>query len=349
MVLTKTIKLGNLKIGAKHPVRIKGMLKSPCSDREKLIAEAKLLEREGAEALRIAVKEAKGAKIVKALKKEISIPLVADIHFSHSLAILSIENGFDGIRLNPLNIYKPGQVAQVAQAAKQHKIPIRVGINSGGFKKDFSSPQALATQMVTKVKDYLGLLEKENFFDIMVSLKGSDIESTIIANELFSKEFDYPLHLGITATGTMLGGAVKSSIGLGRLLTKGIGNIVRVSLTARSFLEIRTAKHILEALNLRKFGPQIVSCPTCSRCEVDLIKIVERFNEQLTKTGIAKPIRIALMGCAVNGPGEAYQADIGAAFGSNRAVIFKKDKILKNSDEDNIIKDLLEEVRKIWM
>jgi (E)-4-hydroxy-3-methylbut-2-enyl-diphosphate synthase len=346
---TRTITLGSLKIGSKYPVRIKGMLKTPYQDIKGLIAEAKSLEKEGVEALRIAVREETDAKIAKVLKKEIKIPIVADIHFHYKIALAAIENGFDGIRLNPLNICKVDEVRQVAKEAKICKIPIRVGVNSGGFKKDFSSPRIFARQMVNSVGRYLRILEKEKFFDIMVSLKGSDAASTIIANELFSKEFNYPLHLGITATGSFLNGVVKSSIGLGGLLSKGIGNVIRVSLTAPSFWEIRVAKYILQALNLRKYGPEIVSCPTCSRCEVKLIDIVEKFNKELENSGLSAPIRIALMGCVVNGPGEAYQADIGAAFGKKKAVIFRKDKILRQSDENNIIKDLLEEARRIWI
>ncbi|MDD4954748.1 MAG: flavodoxin-dependent (E)-4-hydroxy-3-methylbut-2-enyl-diphosphate synthase [Candidatus Omnitrophica bacterium] len=347
---TRTVKLGNLQIGGKHPVRVKGMLKTPYSDLKGLIREARQLEEEGAEALRVAVREESNAGIVKIFKKEgIKVPLVADIHFHYKTALAAIDNGFDGIRLNPLNITKPGEIRQVVKEAKIHKIPIRVGVNSGGFKKGFSSSRQLAAQMVSSVGRYIRILEKESFFDIMVSLKGSDAESTIIANELFARKFDYPLHLGITATGSYLSGVVKSSIGLGAVLSKGIGNIIRVSLTAPSFLEIRVAKYILQALKLRTYGPEIVSCPTCSRCEVKLINIVDRFEAELTGSGLSAPIRIALMGCVVNGPGEARQADIGAAFGKKKAIIFRKDKILRQSDEKNIIKDLLQEARKIWM
>jgi (E)-4-hydroxy-3-methylbut-2-enyl-diphosphate synthase len=201
--------------------------------------------------------------------------------------------------------------------------------------------------MVRAVRDYLKILEKERFFDIMVSLKGSDIRSTVSANELFAKEFDYPLHLGITATGAFLNGIVKSSIGLSGLLSKGIGNIIRVSLTAPSYWEIRIAKNILAALSLRKSGPEIISCPTCSRCEVDLIKIVEKFDEKLRQSCLEKPLKVAIMGCVVNGPGEARAADIGVAFGNKKAVIFKKYKIIKQTDEKNIITDLFKEVARL--
>ncbi|MBP7088862.1 MAG: flavodoxin-dependent (E)-4-hydroxy-3-methylbut-2-enyl-diphosphate synthase [Candidatus Omnitrophica bacterium] len=344
--MTKIVKIGNLKIGGSNPVRIKGMLKTLTKDTKNLIKEARTLESEGAEAIRVAVKEKKDAKLAKLLKKHISIPLVADIHFNSSLGLLAIKEGFPGIRLNPLNIYHKKDVSKIAAMAREYGVSVRIGVNSGGFKKDFFSPQDLAEEMVKKVEDYLKILEAEKLFDIMVSMKGSDVISTIVANRIFSKRHDYPLHLGITASGPFLEGITKSSVGLGSLLNSGIGSIIRVSLTAPSYLEVRVAKHILEALNLRRFGPEIISCPTCSRCEANLIKIVDSFKKRLQASGFKKNLRIAIMGCVVNGPGEAYQADIGAAFGKKKAVIFKKDKILKISDENKIITDLLREVKK---
>ena len=325
------------------------MLKTPPYRLAKLIAEAKVLEKEGAEAIRVAVKEEKDARLADILKREINTPLVADIHFNHRLAISAIEKGFDGIRLNPLNISKEAYVREVVRCAKKNNISIRIGINSGGFKKNFSSSAALAKEMVRKTKQYLKIFEKEQFFDIMVSLKGSTTLSTTMANELFAKEFDYPLHLGVTATGPFLCGIVKTSIALGELLSKGIGSVIRVSLTAPSFWEIRVAKYILQSLDVRHFGPQIISCPTCSRCEVDLVSIVDNFQKALDGECVKKPLHIAIMGCVVNGPGEAYQADIGAAFGRDKCVIFKKGKVLGQSDEKNIIKDLFKEARKLWM
>jgi (E)-4-hydroxy-3-methylbut-2-enyl-diphosphate synthase len=346
--VSRKVKLGNLSIGGKSPVRIKGMLKTPLSDTRNLVREAKQLEAEGAEAIRVAVREQKDAKVAKLLKQHTSLPLVADIHFHAPLALLAIERGFEGIRLNPMNIYQPRQVRDIARAAKKAGISIRVGVNSGGFKRRFSSPQALARRMLKEVEVYLKLLERENFFDIMVSLKGSDVLSTITANELFARRHNYPLHLGITATGPFLEGVVKSSLGLGNLLSRGLGAVIRVSLTAPSFWEIRAAKYILQALSLRCFGPEIISCPTCSRCQVDLVSIVGRFKQALAKEKIKRPLRIAIMGCVVNGPGEAYQADIGVAFGENKAVIFKKDKILGSSSEKKIVADLIKKVRQIW-
>ncbi|UCG35028.1 MAG: flavodoxin-dependent (E)-4-hydroxy-3-methylbut-2-enyl-diphosphate synthase [Candidatus Omnitrophota bacterium] len=346
--MNRTVKIGNLKVGGKNPVRIKGMIKSDARKPQRVIAEAKRLEEEGVEAIRIAVKEKQDLKLLSRLKQHVSLPLVADIHFSPELALHSIESGFDGIRINPLNITKEGQIREIARAAKKHKVSIRVGINSGGFKRNFKSPHSLAQAMVRKAEGCLKMLEKENFFDIMVSLKGSDIASTVIANRLFAKKFSYPLHLGITASGPFLEGIIKSSVGLGILLSEGIGDVIRVSLTAPSFWEIRGAKYILQSLDLRKFGPQIVSCPTCSRCEVDLINIVDRFKKEIGKAGFSKPLKIALMGCVVNGPGEAYQADIGIAFGKKKGAIFRKDKILGWTNEKNSVSDLLKEIDRIW-
>ena len=346
--MSKRVKIGDLGVGGKNPVRIKGMLKTPTKNTKDFIKEAKALEKEGAEAIRVAVREKKDALVAKLLKKHIRAPLVADVHFHANLALMSIDQGFDGIRLNPLNINKKKEVKEIAKAAKAAGISIRVGINSGGFKRRFSSPKALGFQMVKEVETYLKVLEAENFFDIMVSLKGSDVLSTIAANKLFSKRHNYPLHLGITATGPFLEGVVKSSLGLGSLLHQRVGDIIRVSLTAPSFWEIRVAKYILQALNLRQFGPEIISCPTCSRCEVDLVSIVDKFKEALEKEKIKQPARIAIMGCVVNGPGEAYQADIGVAFGKKKAVIFKKDKILGQSSDKKIVADLIKEVRQRW-
>jgi len=346
--MSKRVKIGNLSVGGKNPIRIKGMLKTPTRNTKDLIKEAKTLEKEGAEAIRVAVREEKDALVAKLLKKHIQTPLVADVHFHAKLALSSIDQGFDSIRLNPLNIRKTKEVREIAKAAKSSGISIRVGVNSGGFKRQFSSPKALGAQMVKEVEAYLKVLEAVNFFDIMVSLKGSDVLSTLAANELFSKRHNYPLHLGITATGPFLEGIAKSSLGLGSLLHQGVGDIIRVSLTAPSFWEIRVAKYILQALSLRKFGPEIISCPTCSRCEVDLVSIVDKFKKALEKEKIKQPVRIAIMGCVVNGPGEAYQADIGVAFGKKKAVIFKKDKILGQSSEKKIVGDLIKEVRQRW-
>ena len=340
-------KIGGLRIGAQYPVRIKGMLKTPVHKLEELIAEAKCLEREGAEAIRMAIKDESAFRARQILKKHISVPMVADIHFHYKFALKAIDAGFEGIRLNPLNITKELEVREVARAAKKNKVSIRVGVNSGGFKRRFRSIDEQAAVMVKAAGEYIRMVEKSGFFDIMVSLKGADVATTIATNRLFVKKFNYPLHLGVTATGPYEQALVKSAIGIGVLLNEGIGNVIRVSLSAPSVLEIKAAKNILTALDLRRFGPEIISCPTCSRCEVDLINIVKDFEKALADSNFKKPVKIAVMGCVVNGPGEAYQADIGAAFGKDKAAIFKKDKILGFSTRRNIIGDLLKKAKEL--
>ena len=347
MSKTTVAKIGGLKIGSQYPVRIKGMLKTPLSRLDDLIAEAKAQETEGAEAIRVATKEESAAKIRTVLKKYIKVPMVADIHFHYKSALAAIDNGFEGIRLNPLNIAKESEVHEVVRAAKINKVSIRVGVNSGGFKRRFKSVDEQAGVMVKEAAGYLRMFEKFGFYDTMVSLKGADVATTIAANRLFAGKFAYPIHLGVTATGLYEQALVKSAIGIGVLLQEGIGNVVRVSLSAPSVLEIKAAKDILIALDLRRFGPEIISCPTCSRCEVDLINIVKDFEKAVRDSDFKKPVKIAVMGCVVNGPGEAYQADIGAAFGKDKAVIFKKDKILGLSTRRNIIKDLLQKTEEL--
>lgn len=344
---TRLVRIGKLAVGGKNPVRIKAMLKTSTVDVTGLIAEAKQLAACGAEAIRMAVLTESDAKLARRLKERLSVPLVADIHFDYKLALAAIENNFDGIRLNPLNINKKKEVREVVRAAKARGISIRVGVNSGGFKKDFSTPLAMARAMVSECRRYIKVLEAENFFDIMVSLKGADVPTTILANRLFSQGCDYPLHLGVTASGSFLEGITKSAVGLGVLLQEGIGEVIRVSLSAPSVDEVRAAQYILTALHKRRFGHEIISCPTCSRCEVNLIDIVNEFRKKIDTVQCVKPLRIAIMGCAVNGPGEAYQADIGVAFGKKTAVIFKKDKIVCRSSEDSVIADLLREIESM--
>jgi len=342
--MTKIAKIGNIKIGSEYPIRIKGMLKKNLTDREAILKEALDLEKEGAEIIRIAVKDRNNIGILNYLKKSISAPLVADIHFNYKLALESIEAGFDGIRLNPLNIKDTNGIREVIKKAKAKKTHIRVGINSGGFKKRLSK-EKLANEMVKNALEFIKLLEKEKFQNISISLKASDVNTTILANRILSKKTDYPIHLGVTATGTFLEGIVKSVLGIGILLNEGIGNILRVSLTSDSILEIKVAKFILQALNLRYFSPEIISCPTCSRTQVDLIRIVNEFQKKLNSLSNSNlPKKIAIMGCEVNGPGEASFADIGIAFGNKRAILFKKGKILRVLKEDNLIEEFLKEV-----
>ena len=328
--MTMQIKVGNVKIGRGAPISIQSMTKTDTRDISSTIRQIKELERSGCEIIRVAVKDFKAAEAIKAIKRKINLPLVADIHFDYRLALCAIENGADKIRLNPGNIYKEDEVREVVMAAKKRKIPIRIGTNSGSIRNRLKT-NVLADDMVKSVLDYIKILERMDFYDIIVSLKASDVVSTIEAYKLFSKKSKYPLHLGITAAGPVSTGIVKSAIGIGALLLDGIGDTIRVSLTGDPLEEVIAAKNILQALNLRNFGPEIISCPTCGRCQVNLEKIAEEVGSRVKSQGRKEQIKIAIMGCEVNGPGEVKEADIGIACGKGTGVIFKRGKIMKLS------------------
>jgi len=335
---TRQIRVGDVKIGGAAPISIQSMVKRDTSDVKATVAEIKRLERAGCEIVRVAIKDRDDALAVRAIKRNIKIPLVCDIHFDHRLALACIVAGADKIRLNPGNIRKREEITAVARAAKRAKIPIRIGVNSGSAGS--SKPQAL----VEAAKSYVKILEALDFRDIIISLKASDVISTVEAYRQMSEFCDYPLHLGVTAAGPHESGIVKSAIGIGSLLLDGIGDTVRVSLTSDPVEEVGAAKRILGSLGLRNFGPDIISCPTCGRCQVDLIEMVKRVESGL-KT--KKDITIAIMGCEVNGPGEAREADIGIAFGRNSGLLFKKGKVVKKVAAKDAVKSMLKEIRKI--
>ncbi len=353
--MTKQIKVGNVKIGGGAPISIQSMAKTDTRDVSATVRQIKELEKIGCEIVRVAVKDFEAASAIKRIKNRINIPLVADIHFDYRLAILAIENGADKIRLNPGNIYKEDEIREVIKSAKKRKIPIRVGMNSGSLPillrpdnyRD-GVGQDGEDNMVKAALDYIKILERMNFYDIIVSLKASDVLSTIDACRLFSKRSRYPLHLGVTAAGPISTGVVKSSIGIGALLLDGIGDTIRVSLTGHPCEEVLAARNILQAINLRRFGPEIISCPTCGRCQVDLQSIVEDFEKSYQLSAISyqpkECPKIAIMGCEVNGPGEAKEADIGIACGKGSGVIFKNGKILKRVKENNIVKELIKTI-----
>ena len=327
--MTRQIKVGKVKIGKGAPVVIQSMTKTDTRDVRATIKQIRQLEKAGCEIVRVAVKDFEAAEAIKKIKKRIRIPLVADIHFDHRLALLAIQNGADKIRLNPGNIHKEEQVIEVAKAAKRARVAIRVGVNSGSVKGG----------MVKSALDYIKILEKAKFYDIIVSLKASDVVATIKAYREFARKSKYPLHLGITAAGPVSTGLVKSSMGIGVLLLEGIGDTIRVSLTADPCEEV-AAKNILQALGLRRFGPEIISCPTCGRCQVDLQRIVNELGTRDKGQGTRRKIKIAVMGCEVNGPGEAKDADIGIACGKKSGVIFKKGRVIKRVKEKDIVKEL---------
>lgn len=352
--MTKQIKIGKIRIGGKAPIIIQSMTKTDTKDASATIKQIRELEKAGCELVRVAVKDFEAASAIKKIKKRIKIPLAVDIHFDYRLAIAAIRKGADKIRLNPGNIHKEEQVLKVARVAKERRVPIRVGVNSGSVlrAKDTGcrvKGRNLADLMVKSALDYIKVLEKVRFYDIIVSLKASDVLTTIDAYRKFSKESRYPLHLGITAAGPVSTGLIKSSIGIGVLLLEGIGDTIRVSLTGDPREEVIAAKNILQALDLRRFGPEIISCPTCGRCQVDLQKIVKQVEGRITnhKSRITKTQfpSIAIMGCEVNGPGEAREADIGVACGQKSGAIFKKGKILYRVKEKDIVSRLLYEIR----
>jgi len=327
------VKVGNVYIGGKNPVAIQSMAKTKTSDIEKTIKQIKELEAVGCEIVRLAVKDDTDARAIKQIKRGVRLPIVADIHFSPHLAILAIEAGADKIRLNPGNISKKQDVQRIVSALKIAKIPLRVGLNSGSTDKG---------SLIRSCLNYLKIVEKLKFYDTVISVKASNVLDTIEAYRKIAGVCDYPLHLGVTATGSPFSGAIKSSVAIGSLLAQGIGDTIRVSLTANPVEEVIAAKAILESLELRKFGPEVISCPTCGRCEVDLVSIVKELEQRLVSK---KNIKIAAMGCVVNGPGEAKEADIGVAFGKKDGLLFKKGKAIRKIPYNRCVEILLKEIK----
>jgi (E)-4-hydroxy-3-methylbut-2-enyl-diphosphate synthase len=350
---TRSIKIGSLSIGSNNPVAIQSMTKTRTEDVGATLRQIKRLERAGCEIVRIAVKNKADAQAIDKIKAKIKIPLVADIHFDWRLAIEAIERGADKIRLNPGNICKKDEIEKIIQAAKSADISVRVGLNSGSLEK--LCPQgikesSLADTMVKAAMDYIRFIESLGFFNLVVSLKGTDIFDTFTAYRKMSNLCDYPFHLGVTASGLPLDGTVKSSIAVGGLLSEGIGDTIRISLTANPELEIRVAKLILGSLGLHNLGCQIISCPSCGRCEVDLLKIVRELERKLPSFNFknsTRALKVAVMGCVVNGPGEAKQSDIGVAFGRKDGLLFKKGRPIKKVSYSRCVGVLLQEIARL--
>jgi len=346
---SKIIKIGKVKIGGNNPIAIQSMTKTKTADVWATVDQIKELQLAGCEIIRLAVKDEADAKALKLIKQEVSIPVVADIHFNYKLAIIAIESGVDKIRLNPGNIYKENEIKEVVSALKISGIPMRIGLNSGSVKYSGNKKLTVADKLVRSCLDYLKFIEKLKFFNTVISLKASTVLDTVEAYRKVAKVCDYPLHLGVTATGLPSAGAIKSSIAIGTLLMDGIGDTLRISLTDKPVEEVKAAKCILEALELRNFGPQIISCPTCGRCEVDLVKIVSELESKLLTIGnklSTRPFKVALMGCVVNGPGEAKEADLGIAFGKAEGLLFKKGKALKKVLIKDSVSTLINELKK---
>lgn len=333
---TRPIKIGNLIMGGNNHVYIQSMTTTYTKDVDATVDQILRLEKAGCEIVRVAVLDKVDAKALGEIKKRIHIPLVADIHFDYKLALEAIEQGVDKIRLNPGNIKDRSKVEMVVEACKAKKVPIRIGVNSGSLPDNL---EPTAENMIKVAKGHVEILESMDFFDIALSLKATDMNLMIDTYRLAAKTFPYPLHLGVTEAGTAFSGAIKSAMGIGILLHEGIGNTIRVSLTDNPEIEIRAAKEILKNLNLRNDIPNLISCPTCGRIQYDMIDIAKRIETYLQ--GVNKKINVAIMGCKVNGPGEAKHADIGVAGGKGEAVIFKHGQILKKIKEDEVYDELV--------
>ncbi|HHY13310.1 MAG TPA: flavodoxin-dependent (E)-4-hydroxy-3-methylbut-2-enyl-diphosphate synthase [Thermoanaerobacterales bacterium] len=344
---TRKISVGSVSVGGNSPISLQSMTSTYTHDINNTIKQIQELEGLGCDIIRVAIPDERSAKALCEIKKGISIPIIGDIHFDYKLAIMAIEQGrADGIRINPGNIGSLDKIKAILDKAKEYQIPVRIGINSGSLEKDIllEHGKANANALVESALKNIRIFEKLNFKNFKISIKSSEVLTTINAYKMLSDVVDYPLHLGITEAGTSFSGTIKSAVGIGALLSEGIGDTIRVSLTDHPREEIRVGLEILKALGLRKDGVEIISCPTCGRCNIDLVNIAKEVQKK-TST-INKNIKIAIMGCVVNGPGEAKEADIGVAGGSGVGVIFKKGKIIKKIKEDEIVEELLKQIEK---
>jgi (E)-4-hydroxy-3-methylbut-2-enyl-diphosphate synthase len=344
---TKKIRVGQVYIGGDSPITVQSMTKTDTRNVRETIEQIKMLEDAGCQIIRVAVPDMEAARALALIKRATGIPVVADIHFDYRLALLSMENGADKIRINPGNIGEADRVRKVVEVAKSRQIPIRIGVNAGSVEKHIIDKYNGVTPggMVESVLEYVKILEDLNFDQIVISLKASSVLMTMAAYRLISSRCEYPLHIGVTEAGTIFRGIVKSSVGIGSLLAEGIGDTLRVSLTGDPLKEVEAGYEILKALELSNRGIEIVSCPTCGRCEIDLISIANLVEDKLKN--IDKDIKVAIMGCAVNGPGEAREADIGIAGGKGEALLFRKGKIIRKIPQDRIVEELLAEIEKL--
>ena len=346
---TKVVKIGSRKIGGGNPVAIQSTCNTKTDDVRATVEQILRLEKAGCEIIRVTVPDEKAAAAIKEIKKEIHIPLVADIHFDYRMAIAAMENGADKIRINPGNIGSEDRVRAVVDCARELNIPIRVGVNSGSLEKDLIEKyggHVTAEGIVESALDKVKMIEDMGYDNLVISIKSSDVLMCAKAHELIAEKTPYPLHVGITEAGTMWSGNIKSSIGLGMILSRGIGDTIRVSLSADPVEEIKTAKLILRTLGLRKSGVQVVSCPTCGRTNIDLISLANQVQTMVEEYD-DKDIKVAVMGCIVNGPGEAREADIGIAGGNGEGLLIKKGEIIRKVPEADLLRVLREEIEKL--
>ena len=334
--ITKQIEIGGVKIGGGAPISVQSMCNTDTRDVTATVKQIKELEAKGCELIRVAVLNKDAANAIKDIKKQINIPLIADIHFDYRLAITSIENGVDALRINPGNIGNKEHTKKVVELAKINGVPIRIGVNAGSLEKELQEADIpLAEKMVKSALKHIEILEENNFYNTKISLKSSDVQTTIDAYRLMSKTVDYPLHLGVTEAGTFNTGLIKSAVGMGALLSEGIGDTIRVSLTDEPVKEVWAGYEILKSLGIRQKGVNFVSCPTCGRTQINLIELAKKVQKMCED--IQEPLTIAVMGCAVNGPGEAKEADIGIAGGINEGLLIKKGEIVKKLPQSELL------------
>jgi len=338
--------VGNVPVGAMAPIAVQSMTNTPTADVAATVSQIVRLQNAGCEIVRVAVPDGQAAEAISAIKQRICIPLIADIHFDHRLAIAAARAGADALRINPGNIGSAKKVKSVVDCARDVDISIRIGVNSGSLEKDILKKYngVTADAMVESALRHIELIKSFDFHQIKVSLKASDVSRTVEAYRLLSGKTDLPLHVGVTEAGSLYTGIVKSALGIGTLLAEGIGDTIRVSLTRDPVEEVRVGFEILKALGIRQRGPEIISCPTCGRCNIELFNIVEQVEKTLLS--IASPIKIAIMGCMVNGPGEAREADIGIAGGDGSGILFRKGKVIKKFPQEKLVEVLLAEVEK---
>lgn len=342
---SKLIRIGTVSIGGNSPIVVQSMTKTDTRDVAGTIRQIHEMAEYGCEIVRIAVPDKEAAQALLPIKRATHIPIIADIHFDYRLALAALEAGADGLRLNPGNISEKKYIAAIVRAAKPRGVPIRIGVNAGSLPRSANPKVSIAKQMVEAALEQIRLLESLDFDQIKVSIKAFDVPTTIKAYQLIAEKTPYPLHLGITESGLPRAGVIRSAIGIGVLLYQGIGDTIRVSLTGDPKEEVIAAYEILKSLNLREHGPTLVSCPTCGRCEVDLIGLARSVEERLAK--MDSPIKVAVMGCVVNGPGEARGADVGIACGKGRGAIFRKGEVVRTVEEKDFLEVLMEEVSKI--
>lgn len=343
----RIVNIGGVKIGGDNPVAIQSMCNTDTRDVKATVNQIHELENAGCEIIRVAVPDMVAAKAVADIKKQIHIPLVVDIHFDYRLALECMKNGADKVRINPGNIGDRDRVKQVVEMAKEREIPIRIGVNGGSLERELLQKYGgvTADALVESAMGHVAILDELNFNNVVVSIKISDVPKMLCAYRKFNEISDIPLHIGVTESGTLKGGTIKSAVGIGALLAEGIGDTMRVSLTAKPVEEIYTAYDIQKVLGMRKTGAEIVSCPTCGRTQLDLISIANEVEKRAAN--IDKPIKIAVMGCAVNGPGEAREADIGIAGGKGEGLIFKKGEIIKKVPQDSLVDELMKEIETL--